>query len=154
MKINLNAVGQVFSTRSEIYDDDWDKEKVFIKLDEKMFNSEALQGLSEFSHAEIIFYMDQVDEDKIQRRARHPRNQKNWPTVGIFAQRGKNRPNRIGSTICKILKVDGVELYISGLDAIDGTPVLDIKPWVLEFGPRGEIEQPQWMTELMSSYWD
>lgn len=68
-------------------------------------------------------------------------------------KRGKNRPNQIGTTICRILKVNGLSIYLEGLDAIDGTPVLDIKPWVREFGPRGEVRQPAWMDELMSAYW-
>lgn len=86
-------------------------------------------------------------------KARHPRNNTDWPKVGVFAQRGRNRPNRIGSTICRILKVDGLNLYVEGLDAIDGSPVLDIKPWVIEFGPRGLVFQPGWMSDLMQGYW-
>jgi tRNA (Thr-GGU) A37 N-methylase len=44
-------------------------------------------------------------------------------------------------------------VHVSGLDAIDGTPVVDIKPWMDEFGPRGEVGQPQWASELMKDYW-
>ena len=69
------------------------------------------------------------------------------------AQRGKNRPNQLGLTICKILKVEGKQLHLEGLDAVHATPVLDIKPWVAEFGPRGEVVQPTWMSELMEHYW-
>ncbi|EPX56864.1 hypothetical protein D187_007299 [Cystobacter fuscus DSM 2262] len=97
--------------------------------------------------------MDQVDPAKVEKTARHPRNNTDWPKVGIFAQRGKNRPNQMGATICRVLKVDGIQLHLEGLDAIDGSPVLDIKPWVAEFAPRGEVFQPQWITELMRSYW-
>jgi tRNA (Thr-GGU) A37 N-methylase len=97
--------------------------------------------------------MDQVDAKKIETAARHPRNNKEWPKVGIFAQRGKNRPNQIGTTICKILRVTGRTLHVKGLDAIDGTPVLDIKPWVNEFAPRGATIQPKWISELMKGYW-
>ena len=97
--------------------------------------------------------MHQVELSKIETEARHPRNNTDWPKIGIFAQRGKNRPNQIGTTICQIKKVEGTTLHLIGLDAIDGTPVLDIKPWVKEFGPRGEIKQPSWITELMKEYW-
>ncbi|MFY0577499.1 SAM-dependent methyltransferase [Cystobacter fuscus] len=114
---------------------------------------EALAGLTDFSHVEILFHMDQVDPAKVEKTARHPRNNTDWPKVGIFAQRGKNRPNQLGATICRVLKVDGIQLHLEGLDAIDGSPVLDIKPWVAEFAPRGEVFQPQWITELMRSYW-
>ena len=85
--------------------------------------------------------------------ARHPRNNPDWPAVGIFAQRGKNRPNRIGSTLCRVLGVDGRTLHVAELDAIDGTPVLDLKPVMAEFLPRGEICQPEWSRELMRDYW-
>jgi tRNA (Thr-GGU) A37 N-methylase len=85
--------------------------------------------------------------------SRHPRGNKEWPEVGIFAQRAKDRPNRLGVTVCRILKVEDASLYLEGLDAIDGTPVVDIKPWMSEFGPRGEVHQPQWSSELMADYW-
>jgi tRNA (adenine37-N6)-methyltransferase len=152
-EINLNPVGIVRSTRKNVEDDNWDAEQSYIQLDETVFNSEAFVGLIDFSHAEILFHMDQVDSDKVERTARHPRNNTEWPKVGIFSQRGKNRPNQIGLTICKILKVEGAKLYLEGLDAVDGSPVLDIKPWVLEFAPRGSIFQPKWISELMTGYW-
>lgn len=73
--------------------------------------------------------------------------------VGIFAQRGRKRPNRIGVTMCRILAVDGLRIDVAGLDAIDGTPVLDIKPVLREFLPRGDHRQPAWASELMRGYW-
>ena len=77
----------------------------------------------------------------------------NWPEVGIFAQRGKNRPNRIGVSRCRLLGVDGLDVRVAGLDAIAGTPVLDVKPYMAEFGPVGETAQPEWATELMRDYY-
>lgn len=85
--------------------------------------------------------------------ARHPRNNLNWPPVGIFAQRAKNRPNRLGLSVVRILKREGNVLFVEGLDAIDGTPVLDLKPVLREFLPSEEIRQPDWATELMQDYW-
>lgn len=152
--IHLNSIGKVISTRTEIKDDNWDQENVLVELDSQGFSPEALAGLSDFSHVEIVFFMNQVDPEKVEKSARHPRNNTNWPKVGIFAQRGKNRPNQIGTTICRVLKVEGLRLYVEGLDAVDGTPILDIKPWVKEFGPRGEIHQPVWISELMRGYWN
>ena len=151
--ITMTSIGFVRSTRSRIEDDNWDAEKVHVELDASQFSAEALAGLTEFSHVEVVFFMDQVDAGKMETSARHPRNNTEWPKVGIFAQRGKNRPNRIGSTICRVLKVEGLNLHVEGLDAIDGTPVLDIKPWVMEFGPRGSVFQPGWISELMRGYW-
>jgi tRNA (Thr-GGU) A37 N-methylase len=86
--------------------------------------------------------------------ARHPRGNLTWPFTGIFAQRGKNRPNRLGTTICQLVRVEGIVLHVSGLDAVDGTPVLDIKPFMQEFLPRSLVRQPEWSRELMKDYWD
>ncbi|MEZ5144188.1 MAG: TrmO family methyltransferase [Acidimicrobiales bacterium] len=91
-----------------------------------------------------------MDESRVLRR---PRGNEAWPEVGIFAQRAKDRPNRIGVTTCRVVAVDGAVLHVVGLDAVDGTPVLDIKPHMVEFGPRGEVHQPSWATELMRGYW-
>ncbi|MBK8202514.1 MAG: tRNA (N6-threonylcarbamoyladenosine(37)-N6)-methyltransferase TrmO [Bdellovibrionales bacterium] len=150
--MKIESIGIVRSSRIKVEDDNWDAETSHIELNSE-YSEEALFGLSDFSHVEILFYMDQVDPTKVERTARHPRNNLNWPKIGIFAQRGKNRPNQIGTTVCEILKVDGKKLFLKGLDAVDGTPVLDIKPWVKEFGPRSEPKQPSWISELMKGYW-
>ncbi len=151
--ISVAAIGWVRSTRKRLEDDAWETETMHVELDAAQFAPDTLAGLAEFSHVEIIFHMDQVDPAKIERTARHPRNNPAWPKVGIFAQRGKNRPNQIGTTICKLLRVEDRKLHLEGLDAVDGTPVLDIKPWVKEFGPRGDTRQPGWISELMRGYW-
>ena len=85
--------------------------------------------------------------------ARHPRGNPAWPLTGIFAQRGRNRPNRLGTTICRLVRVEATVLQVSGLDAIDGTPVLDLKPVMKEFLPRGLVSQPEWSHDLMKDYW-
>jgi tRNA (Thr-GGU) A37 N-methylase len=102
----------------------------------------------------VLFFFDRVDPQKVVTGARHPRNNPDWPAVGIFAQRGKNRPNRIGSTIVQVDRVEGRRLHVLELDAIDGTPVLDIKPVLREFLPRRAVVQPEWSTELMQRYWN
>ena len=94
-----------------------------------------------------------MSQDKIVSGARHPRHNVAWPKVGIFAQRGKNRPNRIGVTVCRIVAVDGLSLEVEGLDAIDGTPVVDIKPVLSGFLPRGDVREPAWAGEIMETYW-
>jgi tRNA-Thr(GGU) m(6)t(6)A37 methyltransferase TsaA len=151
--IQIESIGRVESTRVEVRDDDWGNLESRIVLDPR-FEAEALQGLEDFSHAEILFHFDRVDPAKIVSGARHPRNNPDWPAVGIFAQRGKNRPNRIGSTICRILGREGRVLRVAELDAVDGTPVLDIKPVMVEFLPRTPVRQPDWPSELMRGYWN
>jgi len=149
----VEPIGRVESSRRQAIDDDWDSVTATIALDGEQFSPESLAGLGEFSHVEVIFVFDGVDPDDIERGARHPRANTDWPRVGIFAQRAKMRPNRIGVTVCTLLGVDGLTLTVQGLDAIDGTPVLDIKPYMAEFGARGAVRQPAWSRELMTGYW-
>lgn len=151
MNIQINPIGFVSAPRPHAQDDYWGDEQACITLTQP-YPAESLQGLDAFSHVEVLFLFHQVAADKIVTGARHPRNNQAWPAVGIFAQRGKNRPNRIGSTICKVVRVEGNQLFVSELDAIDGTPVLDIKPVMSEFLPRQEVIQPAWSHELMREY--
>ena len=151
--IALRPIGVVKSERGEPVDDAWDSVHAVIALDASRFTAEAVSGLGDFSHIEVIYHFNRVPDDEIQTGARHPRGRKDWPKVGIFAQRGKGRPNRLGVTVCKLLSVDGLNLSVQGLDAIDGTPVLDIKPVMKDFLPRGEIREPVWAGELMREYW-
>jgi tRNA (adenine37-N6)-methyltransferase len=148
----LEPIAHVRSARGGLEDDNWGAVVARIELVDS-FDPECLLGLEEFSHAEVLFHFDRVAESAIVRGARHPRGNRDWPRVGIFAQRGKDRPNRLGSTVVEILGRDGRVLSVRGLDAVDGTPVLDIKPVMTEFLPRGEVRQPRWATELMKDYW-
>ena len=149
----VHPIGLVSFPRADPIDDDWGDVVSRIVLDAAQFTGEALQGLEEFSHVEVVYLFDRVDEDSFERAARRPRNNPDWPPVGVFAQRNKRRPNRIGVSACELVAVHGAELTVRGLDAIDGTPVLDIKPYMAEFAPRGEVRQPRWSHELMSGYW-
>lgn len=150
--IELEPIGVVRSPRGEVRDDEWGGSEAEIVLDAR-FDADALDGIEEFSHAEVLFFFDRVDPAAIVPGARHPRNNRAWPAVGIFAQRAKGRPNRIGSTIVRIVRRAGRVLRVAELDAVDGTPVLDIKPVMREFLPREEVHQPRWSRELMQRYW-
>jgi tRNA-Thr(GGU) m(6)t(6)A37 methyltransferase TsaA len=152
MPYDIEPVAFVHAARTAAEDDYWGNAQSKIVLAEG-FDAEALAGLAAFSHVEVLFLFHQVALGKIVSGTRHPRNNPDWPAVGIFAQRGKNRPNRIGSTICRIVSVEGRVLTVSELDAIDGTPVLDIKPVLREFLPRTATRQPDWATALMRDYW-
>lgn len=153
MRVESEAVAVVVGGRAEVVDDDWGRETAVIRLDERRFGPEALFGLADFSHVEVVYHFDRVPAEKVESGARHPRGNPDWPLVGIFAQRGKNRPNRLGVSRCRVLKVDGLDVHVEGLDAVEGTPVLDIKPYMAEFGPRGEVCQPEWATTLMRDYY-
>jgi tRNA-Thr(GGU) m(6)t(6)A37 methyltransferase TsaA len=152
-QFTMTPIGRVSSPRDEAIDDQWGDVEATITLDGSQLADDATAGLGEFSHIEVVFVFDRVETGSVRTGARHPRSNPDWPEVGILAQRAKMRPNRLGVSVCELLSVDGLVLRVRGLDAIDGTPVLDIKPVMDEFGPRGEVHQPRWSHELMATYW-
>ena len=149
---SMTAIGVVRGGRSAATDDDWGASRAAIILADG-FAADALAGIADFSHAEIVFVFDKLAEADITTATRRPRGNSDWPLVGIFAQRGRNRPNRIGVSVCRIVAVDGTTLEVEGLDAIDGTPVIDIKPVLRGFLPRAAVRQPDWATAIMADYW-
>ena len=150
--IAMIPIGAVRGGRVDPIDDDWGGVVSEIVLDDR-FPADALDGLDAFSHLDVVYVFDQVDEATVTVGARHPRGRSDWPQVGIFAQRAKGRPNRIGVTTCEVVAVAQRVVTVRGLDAIDGTPVLDLKPYLLEFAPRTTVRQPAWSHELMRDYW-
>lgn len=148
----IAAIGHVVGGRDDRRDDGWGREEAVIRLADR-FPPEALAGLDAFSHVEVVFRFHTLTDDEVTTDARHPRGNTDWPKVGIFAQRGSKRPNRIGVSVCAVLGVDGREVRVRGLDAIDGTPVLDLKPVMAQFLPRGDVRQPEWSHALMEGYW-
>ena len=152
MQYSIKPIAFVKNNRKEIEDDHWGSIISRIELAENVHEL-SLKGIDEFSHLEIIFYFDKVSDDKIQYEARHPRNNTDYPEVGIFAQRGKNRPNKLGLTIVELLELKQRTLIVKGLDAIDGTPIIDIKPVMIEFLPKDKVRQPNWSISLMENYW-
>jgi tRNA-Thr(GGU) m(6)t(6)A37 methyltransferase TsaA len=153
MAICMEPIGYVRSPRTEPIDDDWGDIESRVELDADRFSSDSLLGLQEFSHVEIIYVFDRVDPGTFELGARRPRGNPAWPEVGVFAQRNKRRPNRIGIGTCELIEIEDLRLTVRGLDAIDGTPVLDIKPYMIEFAARAPIRQPPWSHELMRGYW-
>lgn len=151
-KIELEAIGTVRGGRAEVLNDDWGEVESCIELAPHL-DEASLASLDQFSHAVVVFHFDKVDPATIEWGARHPRNNKAWPLVGIFAQRGKNRPNLVGVTTCEVVRVEGRKVFVRGLDAVDDTPVIDIKPHMSGFEPRSEVVEPEWSKELMAGYW-
>jgi tRNA-Thr(GGU) m(6)t(6)A37 methyltransferase TsaA len=150
--ITLTPIGYVKNSRSGMHDDYWGNVTSEIIISDKL-PEECLDGIDTFSHLEIIFYFDKANREETVDGASHPRGNKVWPRVGIFAQRKKDRPNHLGLTIVKLISRKGRTLTVQGLDADDDTPILDIKPVAKEFLPREAVTQPAWMTELMKDYW-
>ena len=150
--ITMEVLARVHGGRVENEDDHWGDVEADIVLAADLPET-ALAGLDQFSHAVIVFHFDMIDPATIVTGRRRPRGRADWPEVGIFAQRGSPRPNRIGVTTVAIVAVEGRRIRVRGLDAIDGTPVLDIKPVMRGFEPRGDIREAAWATDIMKDYW-
>lgn len=152
--ITLEPVGVVVGGRTEAVDDDWEPVEAVIRLDDGRFAADAVAGLSDFSHLVVVFQFHLVDPGDVRTGARHPRGNTEWPEVGMFAQRARMRPNRLGVSSCRLAGVEGLDLHVRGLDAVDGSPVLDVKPYMVEFEPpAASVRQPPWSTELMQRYY-
>ena len=151
MEFNFQSIGFVRNSRKELIDDKWGIIISEIELDESI-PSEALNHISDFSHLDIIYHFHNVKKESIVFSG-YPRGNQNYPEVGIFAQRKKDRPNCIGLCTVELLKHLDRKIIVKYLDAIDGTPILDIKPVFQEFQPRTKIIQPFWVNDLMRNYW-
>lgn len=152
-KLELDIIGVVRGGRSEPVRDNWGSVRAVIELDKTKVRPRALVGLDEFSHIEVIYQFHRVPLGTVVQGSRHPRDRTDLPDVGIYAQRGRNRPNRLGVTVCNLVAIDGLSVVVEGLDAIDDTPVLDIKPYISGFAPRGDVREPAWAKEVMGRYW-
>jgi tRNA (adenine37-N6)-methyltransferase len=152
-RYGMRPIGTVRGGRSEAVDDEWGAVTSRIELDPHELDESSTAGLDSFSHVDVVYVFDRVDPSLVCRGARHPRGRADWPSVGILAQRAKDRPNRIGVTTCELVGVNGHAIEVRGLDAIEGTPVLDVKPHMSGFDPRGSVREPKWATELMDGYW-
>ena len=113
---------------------------------------EGLEGLDGFSHLLVIFFMHRSSFDPARDLRRRPRRRADMPLLGIFSQRAKHRPNPIGVTAVRLLQVEGNVIRVQGLDAIDGTPVLDLKPYAPVFDQPLEPVVPEWFERLMEGY--
>ena len=148
-KIMLTPIGTVKNSVKNRKDSSWGDDVSLIILDEQY--ACGLKGLEEFSHAVILFHLDQAKYEKERHLQRRPQNRDDMPLVGIFSQRGKDRPNRIGMTSVVIVSVEEGTLAVKGLDAIDGTPVLDIKPYYPAYDKK-DASVPEWVDRLMAHY--
>jgi tRNA (Thr-GGU) A37 N-methylase len=151
LSFEVTPIGTVRNERTDIQStDNWGAVRSTITVEER-FGEACLQGLEGFSHVEVLFIFDQFPEDGDYRDPRPYRGRSDLPPVGIFAGRGPRRPNRIGVTSCAIESIHGRELTVVSLDAVSGTPVIDLKPAMVEFTPVN-IKQPEWVSGLMSDY--
>lgn len=151
MGINIKPIAFVSNSRKVPEDDDWGNITSEITLADNM-PDESFTNIELFSHLEIIYYFNQLLPEKIS-FSRRPRGNPDYPLMGIFAQRNKDRPNSIGLCTVQLIEHNKRTLLVRYLDAIDGTPVFDIKPVFKEFQPKEHFKQPEWVAELMKKYW-
>ena len=150
MTLNIESIGTVKSPVKEGVDEGWGGVVSEIHLEERY--APGLAGLNEFSHILVVFYMHQSTFDEGDHLQRRPQGRQDMPHNGIFAQRAKHRPNPIGVTAVELLVVRGNIITVRGLDAIDGTPVLDVKPYFPVYDCRVEARTPGWVDKLMKGY--
>lgn len=148
-EIIMTPIGYVKNEVTDRKDTSWGDDTSRIVLDEAYRS--GLSGLEDFSHAVILFHLDRAKYVKEKHLQRRPQNREDMPLVGIFSQRGKDRPNRIGMTSVEIVSVNEDSLVVKGLDAVDGTPVLDIKPYYPAYDKK-EASVPGWVDRLMEHY--
>lgn len=148
--MNLEPIGMVKSPVKRPVDEKWGQVIAEIQLTDSL--APGLVGIEQFSHVIVIFFMHQYTFAPTTHLVRRPQERADMPEVGIFAQRAKHRPNPIGITAVELIERRGDVLVVKGLDAIDGTPVLDIKPYCPAFDSRPTARTPQWFETLMKNY--
>ncbi len=148
--INLKPIGHVVSPVEETVDEKWGGVVSRVLLLPEYAG--GLDGLDGFSHAMVVTYLNKAKYDPARHLKRRPRGLESMPLVGIFSQRAKDRPNPIGITAVRIIRTGTDYLEVQGLDAINGTPVLDIKPYYPSFDRTENPRTPAWVAELMKDY--
>ncbi len=146
----MERIGVVRNAVKEPVDEGWGRVESEIVLDEAL--ADGLDGIDSFSHVLILFWMDRAAEAEPVRMRRRPQGRSDMPEVGIFAQRARHRPNPVGVTAVELLRRERNRLVVRGLDAIDGTPVLDVKPYVPRFDAVEAPRLPPWIHRLMEGY--
>jgi tRNA-Thr(GGU) m(6)t(6)A37 methyltransferase TsaA len=150
MSWTVNPIGVVRSPISEATDEQWGD----VESDIEIFSpfDRGLKGLEEFSHLLVVFWLHLADFHPERDLIRRPQGKADMPETGIFAQRAKHRPNPIGITVVSIVEVRENRVRVRGLDAIDGTPVMDLKPFVPAFDQVDCARIPDWLDQLMKTY--
>ena len=141
--ITLKAIGIVRSGITQPTKRDCEKVISDIVIDSTL--TEALDNLDGFSHIVVLYWMHQAMSGEVPLKI-HPRGKQELPLLGLFATRTPNRPNRIGIATVRLLERQGNILRVEGLDAIDGTPVIDIKPYIPGNDSVTNAKVPPWIT--------
>ncbi len=146
----MEWIGVVCNEVQEPADEGWSRVVSEIVLDERF--TDGLDGIDAFSHVLVLYWMHRAAEAEPVRMRRHPQGRQDMPEVGIFAQRARHRPNPLGVTAVTLLRREKNRLFVRGLDAINGTPVVDVKPYVPQFDTVESPTVPAWIDRLMERY--
>lgn len=138
-------IGVVRSPEIDIARSDWSAVVAEIHLDPTLIA--GLHGITEWSHLDVLFHLNRVAFDAATNLQQHPRDRTDLPLMGIFAIRTQYRPNAIAVSTVELLALRDNVLTVRGLDAIDGTPVLDIKPYTPRVPPDA-VRRPAWLDRL------
>lgn len=152
MTIQIKPIGVVVEGRKEVADDYWGGVKSVIRLNSE-FPLDVVKGLDSFSHLIVTWHFNQASPEDVALHARSPRNDPRWEPSGTFAHRNHRRPNQLATSFPRLLKVDGLDLHVTDLDAIVGTLIYDLAPYFQAMGPRGDIREPSWPGEMLKEYW-
>ena len=150
MIIQLTSIGHIENNVDEKKDTGWGDDVSLLVLDPQY--EAGLTGLSEFSHILVVYYLHEAHFETERHMVRRPQGREDMPFVGILAQRAKDRPNPVGVTAVELLNVSGNVVTVKGLDAINGTPLIDIKPYFPVYDCRPEATVPEWVGRLMTEY--
>lgn len=144
-ELTIRPIGIVRSRVKEKQTSDYNWQEVVSEVVVDSRFNEALDGLEDFSHIIVIYWLHQaVDPAKMAMKV-HPRGKQDISPVGLFASRSPYRPNPLGQKVAKLLGRQGNVLRVQGLDAIDGTPVMDIKPYIPGYDSVADATVPRWM---------
>jgi tRNA-Thr(GGU) m(6)t(6)A37 methyltransferase TsaA len=149
-EFTLRAIGVVRSPASAAVDEGWGEVEARIVLAPEY--RAGLRGLGEFSHVLVVALLHGASFEAARHLVRRPRGLADMPELGIFAQRAKDRPNPLGITVVPLLAVTDDGITVRGLDAIDGTPILDLKPYFPQFDSASGARVPEWVGRLMTGY--
>ena len=143
-QIVLSPIGVVRSAARDLRRPDQMARRVTIELADTY--AAALHGFEGFSHAIVLTWLDRVSDEERERLTEYPAGDTSLPEIGVLALRTHHRPNPVGVTVVRVRRVEGSRVDVIGLDAVDGTAVLDIKPYLPPYDSMPEARLPGWAT--------
>ncbi|MCM2388782.1 SAM-dependent methyltransferase [Streptomyces albipurpureus] len=151
-RYEIRPIATVIGGHTEVADDYQGGVEALIRLHAE-YPDETLRGLADFSHLVVTWHFHLATPQDVALHVRSPRNNPQWPATGTFAHRNHRRPNQLATSFPRVLGVHGRDIHVTDLDAVDGTPILDLAPYFPAMGPQGAIHTPTWVPEMLPDYW-